>query len=177
MQFTPSTDHHKLPSLNLSYNTFHIQVFLVTNLSRDVFFEQRSLQTFFCFFFSLHCIYYKNIDFFILPKRKYILVFRPNSLNLQQINRKRRPFGIWIEQTSTSLSYKNNRSFRICEKCKDFFSRGRSITNIPPLSPFHLISAYNNDLNEQSSFGPVALCLVIRKRAVTGLTNRFRILN
>lgn len=54
IQFTTSTDHHKLPSFNLSYVTFHIQVFFSHDLSSDMFFEQHSLQMFF------NCIYYKK---------------------------------------------------------------------------------------------------------------------
>lgn len=51
-----STNHHKLPSFNLSYDTFHIQIFYVTPDSSVVtFFEQHSLLQ-----EMLHCIYYKT---------------------------------------------------------------------------------------------------------------------
>lgn len=51
-----------------------------------------------------HCIYYKKHWFLILPKRKYILVFKPKSLNLQQIN---------IEREGHSV-FKLNKCQQVC---------------------------------------------------------------
>lgn len=75
IQFTPSTDH-KLPSLNLSYNTFHIQVFKSQIWAVTCFLSSAHFRL---FFFSI-AFTTKHVDFFILPKRMNIYIYIYSSI-------------------------------------------------------------------------------------------------
>jgi len=132
-----------------------------------LFFEQHSLQMFF------HCIYYKKHWFLLFFPRENILVFKPNSLNLQQINTEREGHSVFklnkcqqVCPTKIIAILQKQSHLFIWVQVKTLFKAVFN-NNIPPCSHFNsslLIMTQNSDLmtcqktKKTPSFSHAAMC-------------------